>query len=148
MLDEGAGTIIRVIDAQIRGSDVAEAASDTFMVVSENEVAWRDLAEEGGATKQITSDTAVAVHLILPGWLPFSVEATERTGNFVMAQVIEQVRSPATTTPTPLRGEPASRGEPGAHRASHPPSTDGAVGVLAGGAALPETAEGGFRQLD
>ena len=31
VLDEGAGTIIRVTDAHIGGSDVAEAASDTFM---------------------------------------------------------------------------------------------------------------------
>jgi hypothetical protein len=31
VLDEGAGTIIRVTDAHIGGSEVAEAASDTFM---------------------------------------------------------------------------------------------------------------------
>ena len=62
-------------------------------MVSENEVGWRDAPEGDGSTKEITSDTAVAVHLILPGWLPFSVEATERTGNFVMRQVIEQVRA-------------------------------------------------------
>jgi hypothetical protein len=62
-------------------------------VVSENEVGWRDAPEGDGNMKEITSETAVAVHLILPSWLPFSVEATERTGNFVMRQVMEQVSS-------------------------------------------------------
>jgi hypothetical protein len=49
-------------------------------VVSENDVGWIDL-EDG--MKQMSSDTYVEVHLNVPGWFPFSVAATEKTGTFL-----------------------------------------------------------------
>lgn len=48
-------------------------------VVSENDVTLRD-AEVSPNVKEISSESSVAVHIILPGWLPFSAIATERTG--------------------------------------------------------------------
>jgi len=31
------------------------------------------------------------VYLLVPNWFPFTVKATERTGNFVVGQVVKQV---------------------------------------------------------
>lgn len=84
----GEGTMIKVVEAEVLGEGLAERANSMFMVVSENDVGWIDL-EDG--MKQISSDTYVEVHLSVPGWFPFSVTATEKTGNLVMSTVINQV---------------------------------------------------------
>ena len=33
----------------------------------------------------------MTVYLLVPKWFPFTVKATERTGNFVVGQVVNQV---------------------------------------------------------
>ena len=46
---------------------------------------------EHSSVFELCSETRVAVHLIVPRWFPFTVRATERTGNFVVSQVVAQV---------------------------------------------------------
>lgn len=88
---DGSGTFIRVVDAELRGAKVAEVASDSFMVLSENDVSWTHTGAEDDPLKEISSKTSVEVHILLPSWFFFSVESTNRTGNFVVKQVVQQV---------------------------------------------------------
>lgn len=50
----------------------------------------RSLSEHSSVF-ELCSETRVAVHLIVPRWFPFTVRATERTGNFVVTRVVAQV---------------------------------------------------------
>jgi hypothetical protein len=102
--EDGSGCEVRVDDMELRGSGVVEHASDAFEIVSVNNVTWRDVRKDeltereceaiengGGDFKEITSETRVSVYLIIPGWFPFTVKSTERTGRFVVNQVVSQV---------------------------------------------------------
>ena len=102
--EDGSGCEVRVDDMELRGSGVVEHASDAFEIVSVNNVTWRDVNYDeltereceaiengGGDFKEITSETRVSVYLIIPGWFPFTVKSTERTGRFVVNQVVSQV---------------------------------------------------------
>ena len=101
---DGSGCEVRVDAMELRGSGVVEHASDAFEIVSVNNVTWRDVSEEELTEdererlsrercefKEITSETSVRVYLIVPGWFPFTVKSTERTGRFVVNQVVGQV---------------------------------------------------------
>ena len=83
---------------------MVENASDAFEIVSVNNVTWRDVEYEslgakerevletcGGEYKEFMSETSVSVYIIASGWFPFTVKATERTGRFVVKQVVGQV---------------------------------------------------------
>ena len=109
--------MIRVVSAEIHGSGVVESVNGMFEIDSVNRVGWRrkptpspgravrttahdeeEVAEtprEGSSDEssvfELCSETRVAVHLIVPRWFPFTVRATERTGNFVVSQVVAQV---------------------------------------------------------
>lgn len=103
----GRGTVIRVESATLRGSRLVERADDLFEIDSVNRVGWRYLhGEEAEETDdvfkddarfkdaracEIASETNVNVYLLVPSWFPFTVRATERTGNFVVRQVVKQV---------------------------------------------------------
>jgi len=102
--DDGSGCEVRVEDMELSGSGVVESASDSFEIVSVNNVTWRDIElealteveravvdSEGGEFKEMMSETRVSVYLIVPGWFPFTVKSTERTGRFVVNQVVNQV---------------------------------------------------------
>ncbi len=96
----GRGTVIRVESATLRGSPLVERADDLFEIDSVNRVGWRYLYGEDEETDddvsdaracEIASETNVNVYLLVPSWFPFTVRATERTGNFVVRQVVKQV---------------------------------------------------------
>lgn len=103
---DGIGTVIRVEHATLKGSRVVEKTDDLFEIDSVNRVGWRYI-EEGEVNQpesnqeqsqqdaslkcEIASETSVTVYLLVPGWFPFSVKASERTGNFVVGQVVKQV---------------------------------------------------------
>ena len=96
----GRGTVIRVESATLRGSPLVERADDLFEIDSVNRVGWRYLYGEDEETNddvsdaracEIASETNVNVYLLVPSWFPFTVRATERTGNFVVRQVVKQV---------------------------------------------------------
>lgn len=95
----GRGTVIRVESATLRGSRLVERADDLFEIDSVNRVGWRYLYGEDEETDdvldaracEIASETNVNVYLLVPSWFPFTVRATERTGNFVVRQVVKQV---------------------------------------------------------
>lgn len=102
--EDGSGCEVRVEDMELTGSGVVENASDAFEIVSLNNVTWRDVEYEslgakerevletcGGEYKEFMSETSVSVYIIVPGWFPFTVKATERTGRFVVKQVVGQV---------------------------------------------------------
>ena len=102
--EDGSGCEVRVEDMELTGSGVVENASDAFEIVSVNNVTWRDVEYEslgakerevletcGGEYKEFMSETSVSVYIIVPGWFPFTVKATERTGRFVVKQVVGQV---------------------------------------------------------
>jgi len=102
--EDGSGCEVRVEDMELTGSGVVEYASDAFEIVSVNNVTWSDVeyasldADErevletcGGEFKEFMSETSVSVYIIVPGWFPFTVKATERTGRFVVNQVVGQV---------------------------------------------------------
>ena len=107
VMPDGGGSVVRVIHAEVRGSPLVETANDMFEIDSVNRVGWRrkptahDVEEaaetvlEGSSDAagvfELCSETRVAVHLIVPRWFPFTVRATERTGNFVVSQVVAQV---------------------------------------------------------
>jgi hypothetical protein len=92
--------VIRVESATLRGSRLVERADDLFEIDSVNRVGWRYLYGEDEETDddvldaracEIASETNVNVYLLVPSWFPFTVRATERTGNFVVRQVVKQV---------------------------------------------------------
>jgi len=88
----GVGPMISVEEATISGSKIVEDANDQFQLSSVNDVSWFDSAtEEFPNQKTIQSDTTVSVYLIVPRWFPFTVKSTERTGRFVVNQVVGQV---------------------------------------------------------
>ena len=88
----GAGPMISVEEATISGSKIVEDANEQFQLSSVNDVSWFDSAtEEFPNQKTIQSDTTVSVYLIVPRWFPFTVKSTERTGRFVVNQVVGQV---------------------------------------------------------
>jgi len=88
----GAGPMISVEEATISGSKIVEDANEQFQLSSVNDVSWFDSAtEEFPNQKTIQSDTTVSVYLIVPRWFPFTVKSTERTGWFVVNQVVGQV---------------------------------------------------------
>jgi hypothetical protein len=88
----GAGPMISVEEATISGSKIVEDANEQFQLSSMNDVSWFDSAtEEFPNQKTIQSDTTVSVYLIVPRWFPFTVKSTERTGRFVVNQVVGQV---------------------------------------------------------
>jgi len=102
--DDGSGCEVRVGDMELTGSGVVEYASDAFEIVSVNNVTWCDVESEalsaeeravvesrGGEYKELTSETSVRVYIIVPGWFPFTIKSTERTGRFVVNQVVAQV---------------------------------------------------------
>ena len=102
--EDGSGCEVRVEDMELSGSGIVESASDAFEIVSVNNVTWSDvdastlsaverkvLEESGGEFKEFMSETSVSVFLIVPGWFPFTVKSTERTGRFVVNQVVGQV---------------------------------------------------------
>jgi hypothetical protein len=115
VMPDGGGSVVRVIHAEVRGSPLVETANNMFEIDSVNRVGWRRKPtspgravrttahdeEEAAETREGSSDAAgvfelcsetrVAVHLIVPRWFPFTVRATERTGNFVVTQVVAQV---------------------------------------------------------
>ena len=115
---DGKGTVIRVEAATLKGSSLVEKADDLFEIDSVNRVGWRyledsdsdvvraadatdersstettenDAGEPEGRPCEIASETIVTVYLLVPSWFPFTVRATERTGNFVVKQVVKQV---------------------------------------------------------
>ena len=84
--------MISVEEATISGSKIVEDANEQFQLSSVNDVSWFDSAtEEFPNQKTIQSDTMVSVYLIVPRWFPFTVKSTERTGRFVVNQVVGQV---------------------------------------------------------
>ena len=88
----GAGPMISVEEATISGSKIVEDANEQFQLSSVNDVSWFDSAtDEFPNQKTIQSDTTVSVYLIVPRWFPFTVKSTERTGRFVVNQVVGQV---------------------------------------------------------
>ena len=88
----GVGPMISVEEATISGSKIVEDANEQFQLSSVNDVSWFDSAtEECPNQKTIQSETMVSVYLIVPGWFPFTVKSTERTGRFVVNQVVGQV---------------------------------------------------------
>ena len=99
----GRGTVIRVESAELRGSSLVERADDLFEIDSVNRVGWRYVRDDADSETdvvcdsdddrlcEIASETVVAVYLLVPSWFPFTVRATERTGNFVVRQVVKQV---------------------------------------------------------
>lgn len=88
----GVGPMISVEEATISGSKIVEDANEQFQLSSVNDVSWFDSAtEEFPNQKTIQSDTTVSVYLIVPRWFPFTVKSTERTGRFVVNQVVGQV---------------------------------------------------------
>lgn len=87
----GAGCVIRVVAAEIRGSGLVEDINDLFEIASVNRVGWSDTSSLGTGCCEILSETLVQVYLLVPRWFPFTVKATERTGNFVVKQVVNQV---------------------------------------------------------
>ena len=117
VMPDGGGSVVRVIHAEVRGSPLVETANDMFEIDSVNRVGWRrkptsppgravrttahdeeeeaETPREGSSDEssvfELCSETRVAVHLIVPRWFPFTVRATERTGNFVVSQVVAQV---------------------------------------------------------
>lgn len=94
---DGSGCTIKVVDAKILGSTAVEIANDSFQISSTNVVSWEEAPaaeeEEGDniEMKRIRSETEVEVKIIVPAWFPFTVASVERTGNFVMRQVVSQV---------------------------------------------------------
>jgi hypothetical protein len=104
---DGKGTVIRVEAATLKGSSLVEKADDLFEIDSVNRVGWRyledcdadsstentydDAGKPEGRPCEIASETIVTVYLLVPSWFPFTVKATERTGNFVVKQVVKQV---------------------------------------------------------
>jgi hypothetical protein len=108
----GRGTVIRVEHATVSGSRLVEKTDDLFEIQSTNRVGWRyvgdadsDVSDTPDSNRQpqspnarpltnvceIASATEVCVYLLVPNWFPFTVKATERTGNFVVGQVVKQV---------------------------------------------------------
>ena len=99
----GRGTVIRVESAELKGSSLVERADDLFEIDSVNRVGWRYVPAENETEArgrsdpepsrpcELLSETVVTVHLLVPSWFPFTVRATERTGNFVVRQVVKQV---------------------------------------------------------
>jgi hypothetical protein len=88
----GVGPMISVEEATISGSKIVEDANEQFQLSSVNDVSWFDSAtEEFPNQKTIQSETTVSVYLIVPRWFPFTVKSTERTGRFVVNQVVGQV---------------------------------------------------------
>ena len=86
--------MIRVVAAEIHGSGLVETVNDMFEIDLVNRVGWTDRCDVGPAGEgrcEIASETKVTVYLIVPSWFPFTVKATERTGNFVVGQVVKQV---------------------------------------------------------
>ncbi|KAK3232613.1 hypothetical protein CYMTET_57030 [Cymbomonas tetramitiformis] len=96
---DGSGCTIKVIDAKILGSTAVEIANDSFQISSTNVVSWEEAPaaeeeeeeEDSTERKRIKSETEVEVKIIVPAWFPFTVASVERTGNFVMRQVVSQV---------------------------------------------------------
>lgn len=89
-----AGCVIRVVAAEIHGSGLVETVNDMFEIDSVNRVGWTDRCDVGPTGEgrcEIASETKVTVYLLVPSWFPFTVKATERTGNFVVGQVVKQV---------------------------------------------------------
>ena len=84
------GSVIRVVAAEIHGSGVVEDINHLFEIDSVNRVTWAERSSPGSGV-EIRSETAVTVYLLVPRWFPFTVRATERTGNFVVGQVVAQV---------------------------------------------------------
>jgi hypothetical protein len=102
--EDGSGCEVRVEDMTLSGSGVVERTSDAFEIVSVNNVTWGDvdasvlnarerevLEKIGGEYKEMTSETRVSVYLLVPRWFPFTIKSTERTGRFVVNQVVNQV---------------------------------------------------------
>lgn len=88
---DGAGCVIRVVSAEMHGSGLVENINELFEVESVNRVGWAESCNPGTGECQIHSETKVTVYLLVPRWFPFTVKATERTGNFVVTQVVNQV---------------------------------------------------------
>lgn len=102
--EDGSGCEVRVEEMELSGSGIVESASEAFEIVSVNNVTWSDVPKEalnaeelevleasGGEFKDFHSETRVSVYLIIPGWFPFTIKSTERTGRFVVSQVVGQV---------------------------------------------------------
>ena len=88
----GKGPRISVQEASISGSKMVDDANEQFQLSSINDVSWFDSpTEEHKNQKTIKSKTIVSVYLIVPKWFPFTVKSTERTGRFVVNQVVNQV---------------------------------------------------------
>lgn len=85
------GCVIRVVSAEIHGSGVVESVNGMFEIDSVNRVGWNERCNPGTGQCEIASETKVTVYLLVPRWFPFTVKATERTGNFVVSQVVNQV---------------------------------------------------------
>ena len=90
-LSEGAGCVIRVVAAEIHGSGLVEDINDMFEIDSVNRVGWSERCDPGTGQCEILSETRVSVYLLVPRWFPFTIKATERTGNFVVSTVVNQV---------------------------------------------------------
>ncbi|ACO69281.1 predicted protein [Micromonas commoda] len=88
---DGQGCVIRVVSAEIHGSGVVESVNGMFEIDSVNRVGWNERCNPGTGQCEIASETKVTVYLLVPKWFPFTVKATERTGNFVVSQVVNQV---------------------------------------------------------
>ena len=76
---------------QILGGGLVRTIDDMFEIDSVNRVGWSDRCNPGTGRCEIVSETAVRVYLLVPRWFPFTVKATERTGNFVVGAVVNQV---------------------------------------------------------
>ena len=88
----GYGPMISVEEATISGSKIVEEANEQFQLSSVNDVSWfSSPTDEHKNQKTIKSETIVSVYLIVPAWFPFTVKSTERTGRFVVNQVVGQV---------------------------------------------------------
>ena len=83
--------MIRVVSAEIHGSGVVESVNGMFEIDSVNRVGWNERCNPGTGQCEIASETKVTVYLLVPKWFPCTVKATERTGNFVVSQVVNQV---------------------------------------------------------
>jgi hypothetical protein len=84
---EDRGCTIKLLSAQLQGSDAVQDINSKFTAQMTNIVRWHDTAE--AETKEISSDTSIEVVVQVPGWFGFvPVSSIEVAGSKVMSTTL------------------------------------------------------------
>lgn len=84
---EERGCTIKLLSAQLQGSEAVQDINSKFTARMTNVVRWHDTPEP--ACKEISSDTSIEVVVQVPGWFGFvPVSSIEAAGSKVMSTTL------------------------------------------------------------